>query len=95
MTQGFLQGQIKALGLQEKTLKYSVTTYWCMHVPFSYLLSFSLGLQVKGFWIAALISTTTMGLAFHRIATQADWEEVAREADRRVNSEHSSAGKIE
>ena len=52
MWQGYLQGVVKALGIQKKVLKYNMIAYWLINVPICLFLVFYLNLGFPAIWIS-------------------------------------------
>jgi MATE family multidrug resistance protein len=54
--QGFIQGVIKALGIQEKVAVINLIGYWVLNMPLCWLFAFHFKFGFKGIWMAMLIS---------------------------------------
>lgn len=50
MAQGFLQGQIKALGQQNRMIKICIFVYWFIQLPMAWILGVKFGHKVQGFY---------------------------------------------
>ena len=54
------------------------------------MLSFLVHYEIKGFWIAGIVSTSLMGFAYLRIMKETDWQAVADEAKARMQESGTS-----
>lgn len=83
MWQGFMQGVVKALGIQKKVFWLSITAYYILNLPLVYLLTFHLQHGFKGLWEAMTISSLFMGVCMHILGQTTDWDKAAEQSQSR------------
>jgi Na+-driven multidrug efflux pump len=77
MFNGYLQGPIRALGLQTSVIPYNLTAYWFISLPLTCILSFPLGLGFKGCFLAMLVAQSFLCTCSFWIILNADWDKAA------------------
>jgi MATE family multidrug resistance protein len=86
MIQGYLQGPIKALGLQGRVLPFNLTAYWFINVPFAYIFAFTLDMGLEGCWLAMICGQIFMVLTQFSVIMCADWHKAVEESQKRLES---------
>lgn len=78
--QGYMQGPIKALGLQAKIVPFNLTAYWIINLPLACLFAFTLGWGFAGVWISMVIGQLFMCTCQMLLVLTADWQQAADES---------------
>jgi MATE family multidrug resistance protein len=73
MWQCYMQGPVRALGLQGKVVPFNLLAYWVINIPVALLFSFKLGYGFDGIWIAMIVAQVFISFAFSFIVVNADW----------------------
>ena len=68
-------------------MKFAIPIYWLVHVPLGWLFAITLKQEVQGFWMAGMVSTGSMGLAFWYLIKKTNWLTVASESQERTSQE--------
>lgn len=84
--QVYLQGIIKALGIQDRAVKVTVIGYILLYGPLAYCLAFKTHLGFSGVWAALLATMYFMTMWLHQIIEQANWYRAIRDAAARLNN---------
>lgn len=78
---GYMQGPVKALGLQGRTLLLlAFFAYWIVNVPLSYVLAFNFDYGFSGLWAAMSLALLIIVIGYYFYIEMADWENIAIEA---------------
>ena len=72
--QGYIQGVIKALAIQDDVITINLIGYWLLQLPFSFLFVFYLDYGFGGLWGAMVICQVFIVICFTRIVFKTDWE---------------------
>lgn len=81
--QGFYQGVVRGLGVQEQVVKSILSIHWFINLPLCYCLAFPVGLGLKGLWIGQSTSLCLIGFLLNLKVLSADWIACADDAKRR------------
>jgi MATE family multidrug resistance protein len=68
---------VRGLGLQGEAAKFILPAYYLIGLPLGLFFAFGLGLEVRGLWLAAMISVTIQCCIFLRVILRANWQEIA------------------
>lgn len=85
--QGYLQGTIKALGIQRKMMKLNFIAYWMINLPLCYFLVFRVQVGYKGIWMSIVTAQTFLAVCFHIMIEITDWKKVGEESLQRQKNE--------
>mmetsp|Transcript_22253 Transcript_22253/g.29801 ORF Transcript_22253/g.29801 Transcript_22253/m.29801 type:complete len:102 (-) Transcript_22253:110-415(-) len=82
--QGFLQGPIRAMGLQKMASYMALACYWLLGLPLSALFSFKFEFGVAGLLGGFLTATALQSISYMLILLRTDWQDVADKAVDRI-----------
>ena len=71
--QCFLQGPIRALGIQGEVISYNLVAYWTINLPLSYFFAFTLGYGLIGLWMGMLAAQVFLAVIFTFIIETTNW----------------------
>lgn len=79
------QGIIRGLGRQGTASFGTITGYWVIGLPISWLCVFQLGWGIPGLWLGPTLAIIFNFVFYYTLVIRADWEKIAQEAaDRRA-----------
>ena len=87
--QGYLQGPIRAMGLQRIASYFSLGSYYLIGIPSACMLSFWADLGVLGLQTGIFIAAVVLVTAFVCILKTKNWQDVADEAIERIKAEEA------
>lgn len=85
--QGYLQGVIKALGIQGSVLYINLIAYWLLNIPLCYYFTFYMGYGYAGVWMAMISAQFFISVSFQLLINAADWEKCAKTCKERQMQE--------
>jgi MATE family multidrug resistance protein len=62
MWQGYVQGVVKALGIQKRIIWLNIIAYYVINLPLSIIFAFKLNWGFKGIWWAMIFAQMFMGI---------------------------------
>ena len=80
MWQGYMQGVIKALGIQHKMTWLNLIAYWVINLPLSILLTFKFEWGFAGLWWSIIFAQMFMMISATIMAKSANWKLAAEQA---------------
>lgn len=83
MWQGYMQGVIKALGIQHKVMWLNLIAYWVINLPLSLLLTFHLEWGFSGLWWSIIFAQMFMMFSITIMAKSANWKTACEQAYQR------------
>ena len=87
MWQGYLQGVVKALGMQSYYVFLSFTAWWLLNMPLSVCLTFHLGYGFPGVWISTLTAEAFLAVSNSTLIWVTDWERASEKSKERQSVE--------
>jgi MATE family multidrug resistance protein len=82
--QGYLQGVVKALGLQGRVVYINFIAYWIINLPLTLILTFTLDLGFKGLWLAMVFTQFFICFCYQAFVKYHDWNSSAEESYNRM-----------
>ena len=82
--QGFLQGPIRAMGLQNVAFYFALVSYWLIAIPLAIWLAIGREMGVMGLHMGILGAVLVQCIAYLSILLLKDWQKVADEAQIRI-----------
>ena len=86
-SQGFLQGPIRALGLQKRASYLALAMNWAVGVPLAAICAFTLDFGLVGLQGGFSSAMIGQSLGYMLILKCKDWHEIADEVASRINKE--------
>lgn len=77
MMKVYLQGVIKALGIQGKVIYLNFIAYYVINIPIIYFLIFKLNFGISAIWISMNLCQYFLAISFWIILQSVDWEKSA------------------
>jgi Na+-driven multidrug efflux pump len=77
MTQGFIQGPIKGLGMQFKASILCIACHWLLSLPSAYIFAFVCEMRVKGLLVGICVGTFAQCMSYAALMHYAKWEEIS------------------
>lgn len=71
--QAYQQGVIKALGVQASAVKITLVAYCPLYGPVAYLLAIYMCLELKGLWMALLLTMAVISISLDQVIEQTNW----------------------
>jgi MATE family multidrug resistance protein len=87
LSQGLLQGPLRALTLQFKASIICIVCNWVFGIPFCALFAFKFDMGIQGLWYGLIIALTLQFGAYLTILLTSDYEKIAEE----VHASHTKA----
>ena len=84
--EGYLQGPIRAMGLQQVASYFTLACYYLIGIPASCLLGFWAGYGVLGIQSGFMIALIVQSIAYLGILRAKNWQDVADEAQERIKA---------
>ena len=84
--QGYLQGPIRAMGLQQAASYFALACYYLIAIPAACLLGFWAGYGVLGLQSGFFIAVIVQSIAYLGILRAKNWQDVADEAQERIKA---------
>lgn len=85
--QGYAQGVVRALGIQNKVIHVPIIGYWLIQIPGALYCIFYLGLGHKGMWISMVCAQWFIATSFQYTISTADWDQSVADSKKRQQAE--------
>ena len=85
--QGYIQGPIRAMGLQRIASFFAIGCYYGIGIPLALLFAFKVEMGVMGLQAGIAVALLAQFIAYLTILLKQDWQEVADEAIKRIEKE--------
>ena len=82
--QGFIQGQIRALGAQREAAFIAIGCFYIVSVPLACVFAFWLDWSIYGLWFGIGIGSLCEVILYLRLVLVTDWQKIADEAADRI-----------
>ena len=76
-SQAYLQGPIRAMGLQKRASYFAIASYWLIAIPLSAIFAFKLNIGVIGLSIGLFFGVVFQACSYLSIVLRQDWQEIA------------------
>lgn len=72
-SQGYLQGPIRAMGLQKKASYFAIASYWFLAIPLAAICAFKLDLSVIGLSAGLFVGVVFQACSYLHIVMRQNW----------------------
>ena len=85
--QGYLQGVIRGLGLQQLGSIIALIVAYVIQIPLSVILAFKLHWGIAGLWWADAFCMMIQGISYYLLSVVSDWDEITKNVLKRIQDE--------